>query len=111
MSMDDIWRLDATDQAALVRTGEVGPTALVQAALERIERLDPLLGAVVGLDAAGALARAEQPGAGPFAGVPFLAKDLLAYPGLPAAMGCRLFAGHVPTDHLPYTRRRSRTAA
>ncbi len=39
--------LDATDQAALVRDGEVSTTALVEAAIERIEQLNPVLGAVV----------------------------------------------------------------
>lgn len=38
--------LDATDQAALVSSGQVKPQELVEAAIERIDRLDPILGAV-----------------------------------------------------------------
>ena len=43
----DIALLDATDQAALVRNGEVAATELVEGAIERIERLNPVLDAVV----------------------------------------------------------------
>lgn len=43
----EIALLDATDQADLVRDGEVSTTALVEVAIERIEQLNPVLGAVV----------------------------------------------------------------
>lgn len=101
--MTSLWTLDATAQADLVRTGALSASELVQAALARIERLDPTLRAVVALDADRALARAAGPLTGPFAGVPLLAKDLLAVPGLPCGMGSRLFTGHVPAEPLPYT--------
>ena len=39
--------MDATDQAALVASGEVSPIELLEAAIERIERIDPALNAVV----------------------------------------------------------------
>ncbi|MBW8712178.1 MAG: amidase, partial [Mycobacterium sp.] len=39
--------IDATDQAALVASGEVSPSELLEAAIERIERIDPALNAVV----------------------------------------------------------------
>ncbi len=39
--------MDATDQAALVASGEVSPSELLEAAIERIERIDPALNAVV----------------------------------------------------------------
>ena len=38
--------MDATDQAALVASGEMSPSEL-EAAIERIERIDPALNAVV----------------------------------------------------------------
>lgn len=74
---DDLTDLDATAQAALVRSGKASPAELVDAAIERIERIDPELGAVVlpRFDAARAEARADLPD-GPFRGVPFLTKDL-----------------------------------
>ncbi|MGH3561492.1 MAG: amidase family protein, partial [Mycobacterium sp.] len=71
--------MDATDQAALVRKGEVTPLELLEAAIERIERIDPVLNAVVirWFDHARDTARAELPD-GSFRGVPFVIKDLFA---------------------------------
>ena len=43
----EIAMLDATGQAALVREGKVSAAELVEGAIERIERLNPALGAVV----------------------------------------------------------------
>jgi len=92
--------LDATAQAALVRTRQVAAAELVEAAIERIERVDPRLNAVVTRMDEEARRRARGPLAGPFAGVPFLLKDLLArYAGVRLTYGSRLLAGHVPTRH------------
>ncbi|MGH8860845.1 MAG: amidase [Jatrophihabitantaceae bacterium] len=74
--MDDVARLDATAQADLVRRGEVSPRELVEAGIERIEKLNPELNAVVTAMYDRALARSET-ASGPFAGVPYLLKDLL----------------------------------
>jgi amidase len=81
--------MDAVDQAALVHDGEVTPLELVDAAIERIERIDPVLNAVVirWFDHARDTARATLPD-GPFRGVPFLIKDLFAgYAGQPITNG------------------------
>jgi len=77
--VNEFWRLDATAQAALVREKAVRPTDLVEAAIARIERLNPKLNAVVTpmFDRARAEA-AVSVAEGPFTGVPFLMKDLLA---------------------------------
>jgi len=74
------WR-DATAQADLVRRGEVTPTELVDAALARIDALDPQLNAVIHRfdDAAHAAAAAPDLPAGPFQGVPFLVKDMVCH--------------------------------
>ncbi len=74
---DDLHELDATAQAELVRRGALTPRELVEAAIARIERLDPQLNAVI----LPAFAQARQRAAealpdGPFRGVPFLMKDL-----------------------------------
>ncbi|MEW6443237.1 MAG: amidase family protein [bacterium] len=76
--MEELSFLDAMAQAELVRKGEVGPAELVQAAVERVERLNPRLNAVITPLFEKALAQACAPGlaAGPFRGVPFLLKDL-----------------------------------
>jgi amidase len=78
--MSDAWaQLDATGQAEAVRRGEVSPLELVEAAIARIERLDPDLNAVIheSFERAREEAKRELPD-GPFRGVPFLLKDLAA---------------------------------
>ena len=87
---DTAW-LDATAQAALVRSGEVSPKELVEAAIARIETLNSSLDAVIRTryDAARAVAAGELPD-GPFRGVPILLKDLGAHvTGEPTAHGVR----------------------
>lgn len=76
---DDTRWLDATDQATLVRTGQVTPLELLDAAIERIEALDPAINAVVirWFDHAREVAAGPLPDA-VFRGVPFLLKDLWA---------------------------------
>jgi amidase len=69
-------QLDATAQAELVRAGEVRPRDLVEAAIERIEALNPQLNAVVMPLYDRALSRTTTV-SGPFAGVPYLLKDLI----------------------------------
>ena len=72
----DLAFLDATAQAELVRSGQASPTELVEAAITRIEKLDPQLNAVIHplFDRARAEAAGTLPD-GPFRGVPFLLKD------------------------------------
>jgi hypothetical protein len=81
--MDDILNLDAVAQADLVRRGEVTPLELVNAAIGRIERINPQINAVIIplFDKARALARSGAVLQGPLAGVPFLLKDLLCTSG------------------------------
>ena len=88
---DDLARLDATAQAKLVRTGEVSPTELVDAAISRIEAVNGELNAVIHplFDEARELAAGELPD-GPFKGVPLLMKDLgPAFAGHPMHLGMR----------------------
>jgi amidase len=92
--------MDATAQAELVRGKEVQPLELVEAAIGRIERVNPQLNAVVTpmFEQARKAARGNIPD-GPFRGVPFLLKDLLAaYAGVPMSWGSRLLQFYVP-DH------------
>ncbi|MCL6580417.1 MAG: amidase [Firmicutes bacterium] len=87
--------LDATAQAELVRKGEVRPLELVEAAIARIEVLNPKLNAVITpmYDLALEAARGPLPD-GPFKGVPYLLKDLgAAYGGVPQAMGSAFMKG------------------
>ena len=74
---DPLDHLDATALADLVRRGEVTPLELVDAAIARVEELDPLLNAVIHRQFERARDDAVRaPPVGPFTGVPFLFKDL-----------------------------------
>ncbi|HLI74381.1 MAG TPA: amidase family protein [Acidimicrobiales bacterium] len=72
--------LDASAQAELVRSGSASPAELVDDAIDRIEKLNPELNAVIRtrFDEARAEAAGPLPD-GPFRGVPLVLKDLLAY--------------------------------
>ncbi len=85
--------LDATAQAELVRNGDASPTELVEAAIARVEQVNPELNAVIHELFEEGRAEAESPDLpdGPFKGVPFLFKDLGAtYAGQPMHLGMRL---------------------
>jgi amidase len=99
---DDLAFMDATAQAELVSSGQASPRELVGAAIERIDKLNGELNAVVTplFDKARAAAGDELP-EGPLRGVPFLLKDLGALSaGDPYAMGVKAArsAGYV-ADH------------
>lgn len=91
--------LDATAQASLVRAGELTRSELVEAAIARIEQLNPTLNAVVTTVFEQALAGAEAaPADAPFCGVPFLLKDLaMEAEGIRFCEGSRFLSGHVST--------------
>ncbi len=86
--------LDATAQAALVRSGESTPAELVEAAIERIETHTELNAVVIKtFEAARDAVAAGRVAEGPFRGVPFLLKDLGAtQAGMPQYLGNRALA-------------------
>ena len=83
----------ATELAALVREGTIRPTEPVLACLERIRRLDPMIGAFQlvraerALAEADALARLPDLDSLPLAGVPIAIKDNLDVAGEPTRFG------------------------
>src|SRR3954453_8887337 len=91
MDRAELARMDATAQAELVRSGEVSPEELVEAAIANIEQLNPELNAVIHefFEEGREAARGEIPD-GPFKGVPFLLKDLgAAFAGQPFYLGTK----------------------
>ena len=98
---------DALGLAELVRRKAVAPVELVDAAIERIEQRNPALNAVIHRMFERARTTAMQSRAeGPFAGVPFLLKDLLAaYAGEPLSDGSRFLRHRVPEQHSELVRR------
>jgi amidase len=80
MTGDLAW-IDAVGQADLVRAKEATPVELVDEAIERIERVNPELNAVIHplFEKARAAAASDALPDGPFRGVPFLMKDGVAH--------------------------------
>ena len=90
---------DVTEQAALVRRGEVSALELVDAAIARLEDKREL-NVLVHEQFEAARAEAARPlRDGPLAGVPFLLKDLgQSQAGVPERMGSRALRDHVPSE-------------
>ncbi|WP_448626332.1 amidase [Geodermatophilus sp. URMC 64] len=106
----------ATELAALVRTREISARELLDAHLERIERVNPAVNAIVTLDAEGARAAADAADAalaagediGPLHGLPVAHKDTHATGGMRTTWGSPLFATTVPArDELIVARLRA----
>jgi amidase len=75
--VSELTAIDATAQAELVRRRDVSAVELVEAAIEAIEALNPILNAVVTPTFERGLDEARSVAGGPFAGVPYLVKDLI----------------------------------
>ena len=91
--------LDAVGQAELVRTKELTARELVESAIRRIESLNPELNAVVTPMFNAALSEADDVAAdAPFAGVPYLLKDLVVeVAGVRFTEGSRFLRDYVST--------------
>ncbi|WP_322488353.1 amidase [Chloroflexus sp.] len=100
----DLCLQPATAITRLIRQRAVSASEVLEAHLARIEALNPLVNAIVTLDAAGsrdraraideALARGEDPG--PLAGLPVAHKDLAETKGMRTTYGSPIFADFVP---------------
>ena len=91
---------DALGLAQLVKKGDIRAEELLEAAVDRVEKRNPKLNAVVNkmYDQARESIAAGLP-KGPLEGVPFLLKDLgVFYKGVPTSYGSRIFAEAIP-DH------------
>jgi len=102
--------MDAVGQAELVRSGELAPVELVEAACGRVQEFNPTLNAVVSprLERARAEAAERTRDEAAFAGVPFLTKDMGAFTaGDPIAFGVRALRelGWCPKRDSAYWRR------
>jgi amidase len=116
MSFEEICFLSAGELARRIRTRELSATEVMQAHLDRIERVNPALNAIVtflperGLEGAravdAALARGEPQG--PLAGLPVAHKDLLPTRGVRTTSGSLIFKDFVPdTDAILVERLRA----
>ncbi|MDO9356097.1 MAG: amidase [Solirubrobacteraceae bacterium] len=106
--LHDLLQRPAGELARLVREGEVTATELTQAALERIEVVEPSINAFTDVDAEGALAAAAAVRPGDerlLAGVPIAMKNNRAINGLPVRSGARITNALIASyDHATTTR-------
>jgi amidase len=97
MNLEEYSNCDGVALAELVRKREVSPKELVSLFVEAVEKVNPRINAVIEVfqDRVGGLDDRVIP-AGPFAGVPFLMKDIGAGEGgRLQESGSRLMKGHV----------------
>ncbi len=103
--MSELWQMPAVDLAASIRARQIGCRELMDAVLERIERLNGDTNAFAIVDPQAARKAADdadglvRSGAelGPLHGVPVSVKDLISTAGMRTTFGSHAFATQVPT--------------
>ncbi|MFP5022397.1 amidase [Pseudonocardia phyllosphaerae] len=113
--MTDVCDLPATEQSALLRSGELSARELLDASLQRIGEVNPQVNALVTLDVEAATAAATAADEayaageplGPLHGLPLAVKDTHDTAGMRTTYGSPLFAENVPeADELVVARMR-----
>ena len=100
--MSDLWKRTAGDLAVLIGAGEVSSREVVQAHLDRIEEVNPIVNAVTvplvesALAAADAADAASDEDRGPLHGVPFSIKENIDCVGSPTTNGVPALAEFLP---------------
>ena len=102
-----------TEQAAMLRAGEISPVDLTQAYLDRIHALNGELGAYITVMADSALAQARQAESdlqagndkGALHGIPLAVKDIIYTEGTLTTAGSKVLAGFIPDHDSTITRR------
>ncbi len=102
-SDEELAFLTVAELSALLRSRQVSSTELTRLYLDRLKRFDPLLRCVVTFTEKVALKQAAQADReiaagkyrGPLHGIPWGAKDLIAYPGYPTTWGATPFKDRV----------------
>ncbi|TQS40898.1 amidase [Cryptosporangium phraense] len=99
---DELCALDATDLARRLRAREISARDVVDAHLDRIDRVNPQVNAIITLDAEGARAAAKAaddgPVTGPLHGLPIAFKDTHDTAGMRTTYGSPLHADNVPAE-------------
>jgi aspartyl-tRNA(Asn)/glutamyl-tRNA(Gln) amidotransferase subunit A len=110
--MDDLTKLTATELVAGYRARAFSPVEVTRAVIERVERLNPKLNAIVTFTPDLALTQAaeaerayRQGNAGPLAGVPISIKDLTPTKGIRTTRGALFSADWVPDYDAPFVER------
>lgn len=103
---EDLHLLTVAVAGERIREGSLAPADLVEALVERVQRLDPALRSTITLAVASALEGAETAGdairrgewVGPLHGVPLGIKDCIATAGLRTTANSRVLADWVPDE-------------
>ncbi|WP_419225290.1 amidase [Acinetobacter sp. A2] len=102
MKLAEYLQYDALGLAKLVAKKEIQASELLEIALDRAEQTNPKLNAIIIPMHDHARQRTQAKLTGPFAGVPFLVKDLFQqYKGYPISFGCQGLkrAGHLAEEN------------
>ena len=107
--MAQLWRMSATDLAALIRDRQVSVREVIETHLQRIDAVNPALNAIVirldeqALAAADAADRAAATGdeLPPLHGVPFTIKECFDLAGTPTTAGWKVLANEYPAQDAP----------
>ena len=111
--MSELAMLSAVSMAEQIRQKKLSPVELVEAHLQRIERLNPELNAFVQVDMEGArrqahaaeIAVSRKQNLGPLHGVPVSIKSSIEVAGLRCEAGTKLRAGYVAQQDAPLVSR------
>ena len=111
--MSELAMLSAVSMAEQIRQKTLSPVELVEAHLQRIERLNPELNAFVQVDMEGArhqahaaeIAVSRKQNLGPLHGVPVSIKSSIEVAGLRCEAGTKLRAGYVAQQDAPLVSR------
>ncbi|MCX8191789.1 MAG: amidase, partial [Nitrososphaerales archaeon] len=103
MNVDKLTSLTVSELLDLIRRGEVSPTELTSAYLERIERLNGRLNAYITVLKDEALRAAEEverkikqgEKLGSLCGVPIAIKDILDMKNIPTTCGSKVFVNEI----------------
>ncbi len=101
MSASDLTSLSARAAVEKLKSGEISPLDLIDAAEERIAAVDPAVNALPTLcldqarDAARALKTPDDPGPGWLGGLPIVVKDVTEVAGVRTTHGSPIFADHI----------------
>jgi amidase len=117
--MTELWQLDATDLAKLIRTGRVSATEATRSVLARIDAVNPRLNAIVrrlddeALAAAAAADKAQASGQalGPLHGVPVTTKVNTDQKGHPTDNGVEAFRDLIAQEDAPLVKNFRRAGA
>jgi len=112
-SVTGLWRLSATELAALIRHRQVSAREVIEAHLRRIDAVNPALNAIVIRLDEQALETASQAdqitAAGgelpPFHGVPFTVKENIDVAGTPTTQGAKALINAYPIRDAPVVER------